>query len=350
MHQRFAVLDNLSTLIALVSNNGQVVYSNSALEVALVSSHRLIVGTPLAQYFQDATAFQNALQAANLQQLGTLSFDAVLIDSFDKALSVYVSASQPEPNAEIWIEMHPQDAQAKQEREQRLSDQAQANKELVRNLAHEIKNPLGGIRGAAQLLEMDLPSPDLKEYTQVIIHESDRLQSLVDRLLAPHRQAKIVSDVNIHEVCERVRSVVLAQYPKGLQIKRDYDVSIPELRADKEQLIQVVLNIAQNACQAMGTLIENAQAQLILKTRIVNQVTLERHRYKLALELHIIDNGPGIEESIKDTLFFPLVSGRDGGSGLGLTIAQTFVVQHGGQIECSSVPGKTDFKILLPLP
>ena len=191
MHQRFAVLDNLSTLIALVSNNGQVVYSNSALEVALVSSHRLIVGTPLAQYFQDATAFQNALQAANLQQLGTLSFDAVLIDSFDKALSVYVSASQPEPNAEIWIEMHPQDAQVKQEREQRLSDQAQANKELVRNLAHEIKNPLGGIRGAAQLLEMDLPSPDLKEYTQVIIHESDRLQSLVDRLLAPHRQAKI---------------------------------------------------------------------------------------------------------------------------------------------------------------
>ena len=131
MHQRFAVLDNLSTLIALVSNNGQVVYSNSALEVALVSSHRLIVGTPLAQYFQDATAFQNALQAANLQQLGTLSFDAVLIDSFDKALSVYVSASQPEPNAEIWIEMHPQDAQAKQEREQRLSDQAQANKEFT---------------------------------------------------------------------------------------------------------------------------------------------------------------------------------------------------------------------------
>lgn len=349
MQHRFALLDNLSTLIAIVSLEGQVVYSNSALEVALSSSHRIIQSAPLAQYFQDPSAFNNALEAAQQQQLGTLSFDAVLVDSFDKALSVYVRMSLPEPEPLIWVEMHAQDAQAKQEREQRLSDQAQANKELVRNLAHEIKNPLGGIKGAAQLLEMDLPQPELKEYTQVIIHESHRLQSLVDRLLAPHRQAKIVAGVNIHEVCERVRSLVSAQYPKGLKIQRDYDVSLPELQADKEQLIQVVLNIAQNACQAMENQIQNASAQLIFKTRIANQVTIERHRHKLALELHVIDNGPGIQESIKDTLFFPLVSGRDGGSGLGLTIAQTFVVQHGGQIECFSSPGKTDFKILLPL-
>jgi two-component system nitrogen regulation sensor histidine kinase GlnL len=229
-------------------------------------------------------------------------------------------------------------------------DQAQANKELIRNLAHEIKNPLGGIRGAAQLLQMEVESKDLIEYTQVIIHEADRLQLLVDRLLAPHRRPHVVGDVNIHEVCERVRSLILAEFPKGLRVVRDYDTSIPEFRGDREQLIQTVLNIVHNAAQALVDRVSGGDADIILRSRISRKVTFGKQRYRLALELHVIDNGPGIPQDIKDRLFFPLVSGRDGGSGLGLNLAQTFVQQHHGLIECDSVPGRTDFKILIPLP
>ena len=211
-----------------------------------------------------------------------------------------------------------------------LLDQAQANKELIRNLAHEIKNPLGGIRGAAQLLEMEVESRELTEYTQVIIHEADRLQTLVDRLLAPHRRPHVVGDVNIHEVCERVRSLILAEFPRGLTVARDYDTSIPEFRGDREQLIQAVLNIAHNAAQALAERIAAGDAQLVLRTRIARQVTFGKQRYRLALELHVIDNGPGVPDSIRDRIFYPLVSGREGGSGLGLTLAQTFVQQHQG--------------------
>jgi len=197
---------------------------------------------------------------------------------------------------------------------------------------------------------MEIESRELTEYTQVIIHEADRLQSLVDRLLAPHRRARMVGDVNIHEVCERVRSLILAEFPRGLKLVRDYDISIPEFRADFEQLIQAVLNIARNACEALGEQIAQGQASLIFRTRVARQSTFGKQRYRLALELHVIDNGPGVPEAIKDRIFYPLVSGREGGSGLGLTLAQTFVQQHHGLIECDSEPGRTDFKILIPLP
>jgi two-component system nitrogen regulation sensor histidine kinase GlnL len=220
----------------------------------------------------------------------------------------------------------------------------------VRNLAHEIKNPLGGIRGAAQLLQMEVNSKELTEYTQVIIHEADRLQSLVDRLLAPHRRPHVVADVNIHEVCERVRSLIQAEFPRGLEVVRDYDASIPEFRGDREQLIQAVLNIAHNATQVLSERIASGTAQLLLRTRVARQVTFGRQRFRLALELHIEDNGPGVPEDIRDRIFHPLVSGREGGSGLGLTLAQTFVQQHSGTIECDSIPGRTLFKILIPLP
>ncbi|MFN7504308.1 MAG: two-component system sensor histidine kinase NtrB, partial [Limnobacter sp.] len=158
--------------------------------------------------------------------------------------------------------------QLKVDREARMMDQSLANKELIRNLAHEIKNPLGGIRGAAQLLEVELPSPELKEYTQVVIKESDRLQTLVDRLLAPHRKPHIVSMMNIHEVCERVRSVILAEHPKGLKFIRDYDISIPEFLGDLEQLIQAILNIVRNAAQALAPQILEGTAQITLCTRV----------------------------------------------------------------------------------
>jgi two-component system nitrogen regulation sensor histidine kinase GlnL len=160
----------------------------------------------------------------------------------------------------------------------------------------------------------------------------------------------VVGDVNIHEVCERVRALILAEFPKGLKVVRDYDISIPEFRGDREQLIQAVLNISHNAAQALQERMAQGDAQITLKSRILRQVTFGKQRYRLALELHVIDNGPGVPDSIKDRIFFPLISGRDGGSGLGLTLAQTFVQQHHGMIECDSEPGCTDFKILIPLP
>jgi two-component system nitrogen regulation sensor histidine kinase GlnL len=197
---------------------------------------------------------------------------------------------------------------------------------------------------------MELPGPELAEYTQVIIHEADRLQGLVDRLLAPHRHPHQVGDVNIHEVCERVRSLVLAEYPQGLAVLRDYDTSIPEFRGDRAQLLQALLNIVQNAAQALAGRIAAGDAQITLRTRVARQVTFGRQRYRLALELHVIDNGPGVPEAIRERIFYPLVTGRDGGSGLGLTLAQTFVQQHQGLIDCDSEPGRTDFRILIPLP
>lgn len=347
---RYQSLDLLATLVAVVDSHGGVLYANAALEDALGMSRRSITGAYLQDCFTEPALLENALQGASGNQFAALRYDAWLKRLNHDALPVHVVVAQTDNPGEVIVELLPLEQQARQEREERLIDQAQANKELIRNLAHEIKNPLGGIRGAAQLLQMELETRELIEYTQVIIHEADRLQSLVDRLLAPHRRPHVVGDVNIHEVCERVRSLILAEFPKGLKVVRDYDTSIPEFRGDREQLIQAVLNIAHNAAQALSERIAAGDARIVFRTRVGRQVTFGKQRYRLALELHVIDNGPGVPDSIKDRIFFPLVSGRDGGSGLGLTLAQTFVQQHHGLIECESVPGETDFKLLIPLP
>jgi two-component system nitrogen regulation sensor histidine kinase GlnL len=242
------------------------------------------------------------------------------------------------------LELREMDQQRKLDREARQADLTQANKELIRNLAHEIKNPLGGVRGAAQLLDRELPSDDLREYTQVIIKEADRLQGLVDQMLAPHRKARVLEPVNIHEVCERVRSLMLAEFTEGLKIRRDYDTSLPPVHGDREQLIQVVLNVVRNAAQALG-----GQGEIVMRSRVARQVTIAKHRHRLALDLHVIDNGPGIPEEIRERVFYPLVSGHPQGHGLGLTLAQSFVQQHGGLIDVESEPGRTDFLIRLPI-
>ena len=348
---RFAALDWLSTLVAVLDGTGGTVrFANAALENALGLSRRTLGGADFSQLFAEPALLQSALAGARGAEFTAMRFEASLRRLGQEPMPVHVQVSVLEASGEVLAELWPVQQQVRQDREERLREQAHAQKELVRNLAHEIKNPLGGIRGAAQLLQMELASPELAEYTQVIVHEADRLQSLVDRLLAPHRQAQRVGDVNIHEVCERVRSLVLLEYPQGLRVQRDYDTSIPEFRGDREQLIQALLNIVQNAAQALSGRIAAGDAEIVLRTRVARQVTLGRQRYRLALELHVIDNGPGVPAAIADRIFYPLVSGRDGGSGLGLTLAQTFVQQHHGLIECDSQPGRTDFRILIPLP
>jgi two-component system nitrogen regulation sensor histidine kinase GlnL len=350
-NHRFHAFDWLATPIAVLESNGTVVFVNSELEDVIGQSRRSLEGESFLNFFSDPQPLLHALFGAKANEFAALRYDAELLRiNPEESLPVHVIVAQSDQTDEVIIELLPIQQQTRQDREERLIDQAQANKELIRNLAHEIKNPLGGIRGAAQLLEMEMESKELTEYTQVIIREADRLQTLVDRLLAPHRRPHLVGDVNIHEVCERVRSLIMAEFPRGLRVIRDYDTSIPEFRGDREQLIQAVLNIAHNAALALSDRVTDGDAQLTFKTRITRQVTFGKQRYRLALELHVIDNGPGVPDSIKDRIFFPLISGREGGSGLGLTLAQTFVQQHHGSIECESVPGRTDFKILIPLP
>jgi two-component system nitrogen regulation sensor histidine kinase GlnL len=347
--ERFTGLELLASSVLVVDSGGSVRYANPAAEHLLEVSVKSLSRQKLAGLFLNGEELDALCRQALAHKYADLRQDLTLQRSGREPLHVHsiVSAAGDE---EVVVELRENVQQLKLDREERILDQSQANKELTRNLAHEIKNPLGGIRGAAQLLELELPDASLREYTQVIIKEADRLQTLVDRLLAPHRHPHIVGDVNIHEVCERVRSLVLAEFPAGLAIRRDYDASIPEFRGDKAQLIQAVLNIVHNAAQALRERIAAGDAEIVLRTRVARQVTLAKVRYGLALDLHIIDNGPGIAPDIRDRIFYPLVSGREGGSGLGLTLAQTFVQQHLGMIECESRPGLTDFRILIPLP
>lgn len=347
-------LDLLASAVLILDTEGRIAYANAAAESLLESSFKVLHQQRLAELFINGDKLAQIFQQARRHQFDEKREDLVLERPGRVPLQVNMTVTPlDDTDNPVLIELRENVQQLKLDREERLFDQSQANKELIRNLAHEIKNPLGGIRGAAQLLELELPGQglkDLREYTQVIIKESDRLQTLVDRLLAPHRRPQIVGDVNIHEVFERVRSLIMAEFPQGLKIIRDYDLSLPEFRGDKEQLIQAVLNIAHNAVQALAPRIAKGDAELILRSRIARSITLAKVRYRLALDLHIIDNGPGIPAELKDRIFYPLVSGREGGSGLGLTLAQTFIQQHSGVIECESRPGCTDFRILIALP
>ena len=352
-----AGLELLASAVIVLDAEGRIIYANGSAENLLENSVKALLRQKLTALFINPDELAGICQHAQTHKFADMRQDLMLERANREPLHVHsiVSALEAQEGsaATLLIELRENVQQLKLDREERILDQSQVNKELIRNLAHEIKNPLGGIRGAAQLLELELPPlhlVELREYTQVIIKEADRLQTLVDRLLAPHRRPHIVGDVNIHEVCERVRSLIMAEFPSGLTILRDYDASIPEFRGDKEQLIQTVLNIAHNAAHALAERIEAGNAELTFKTRVARQVTLAKQRYGLALDLHIIDNGPGISPHIRDRIFYPLVSGREGGSGLGLTLAQTFVQQHMGVIECESRPGYTDFRILLPLP
>ncbi len=349
--RRFQALDGLTLLVAVLDRQGRLQFANAALEDALGVSRRHLHGTGFAPFFTEPALLTGVLASRQSQDAAALRFDAVLRCMHQAPLAVHASVSAGQRDGEVLVELWPLELQARQQREERLREQAQAHKELVRNLAHEIRNPLGGIRGAAQLLQMELQAqPALAEYTEVIVHEADRLQSLVDRLLAPHRYPQRLGEVNIHEVCERVRALVLLEYPRGLAIVQDYDTSIPELRGDRAQLVQAVLNLVQNAAQALAVRMAAGDACITLRTRVARQVALARERHRLALQLHVIDNGPGVPEAIREQIFHPLVSGRDGGTGLGLSLAQTFAQRHHGLIECESVPGRTDFCLWIPLP
>ena len=343
----FAGLDLLSSAIILLDSQLRIRHCNPAAENLFTSSLRSCLGKPLAQLLGTPQALMTALESALSNRWSYTGHDIVVLREGCDPIHLDCTVSPIDTaQASLLLEFRPIDQQLKAAREEREAVQQRANRELIRNLAHEIKNPLGGIRGSAQLLDRELANmpnaPALKEYTEVIIHEADRLQDLMHRLLSSHR-AMQPTQISIHEVLERVRRLIHAEFP-GVRVKRDYDLSLPEITGDREQLIQAILNIVRNAAQAM-----QGEGEIITRTRAVRQVTLVKKRYRLALELQIIDNGPGIAEEIRDRIFYPLVSGREGGTGLGLSLAQSFVQQHQGSIEAESVPGRTCFTLRLPL-
>jgi two-component system nitrogen regulation sensor histidine kinase GlnL len=338
-------LELLATAVLLLGEDRIVRYANPAAENLFELSRRQLVGGEARSLFPDAPALFQAIDKALATGASYTEQELELCVNGKQRLHLSCTVSVIESQAALLLEFRHIDQQLKIAREERLLEQQQANRELIRSLAHEIKNPLGGIRGAAQLLERELDRPPLIEYTQVIIGEADRLQSLVNRLLTPHRLPSY-RRTNIHEVLARVVSVVQAEFPE-VAMASDFDISLPEFDADPEQLTQAMLNVVRNAAQALQ-LVEPPR-EIRLTTRVARSVTLAKRRYQLALAVTVEDNGPGVPDGIRDKIFFPLVSGREGGSGLGLTIAQTFIAQHNGTIECESEPGHTKFTILLPL-
>jgi two-component system nitrogen regulation sensor histidine kinase GlnL len=344
----FPGLDLLSSAVILLDGRLLIRYLNPAAENLFAVSQRTWLGRPLAQLAGTPQALDHALENALRNNWSYTGHNIAVLRprrDGDSAEPLNLDCTVTPVDAggnRLLLEFRPIDQQLKAIREEHEAVQQQANRELIRNLAHEIKNPLGGIRGSAQLLERELDNPALREYTQVIIKEADRLQDLMQRLLSSHR-AMQPAQVNIHELLERVRRLIHAEYP-GVRVRRDYDTSLPELTGDREQLIQAILNVARNAAQAM-----NGQGEIIFRTRAERQATLAKKRRRLVLELQVIDNGPGIPETILDKIFYPLVSGREGGSGLGLTLAQSFIQQHMGSIDVESRPGRTSFTIRLPI-
>ena len=336
----FSGLELLATAVVALDERFVVRYANPAAESLLATGAKSLIGLPFLSLFFEKQALMASLRESRATHWDYAAQNVTYTRPGREPLPLSCMVTRIDGSGlALLAELRPISEQLRLAREERIIAEQQANRELIRNLAHEIKNPLGGLRGSAQLLERELEKPELREYTQVIIKEADRLQALMDRMLTPHRAPRI-EPMSVHEVLERVRSLVQAEF--GVLIERDYDPSLPELIGDREQLIQAVLNIARNAAQAGST-------SIVFRTRAVRQTTILRQRYRLALELQVIDDGPGVPEEIQERIFNPLVSGREGGTGLGLSLAQTFVQYHQGVIEFESRPGRTTFRILLPL-
>tara|TARA_R110001583_G_scaffold26725_6_gene96146 strand:+ start:4255 stop:5337 length:1083 start_codon:yes stop_codon:yes gene_type:complete len=347
------IMEHLNTGVLLLDAELIIIHMNPSAEALLEVSGKRGVGTHFFELAVEDQSDVDAMRDAVITGHSYTKREAHIHLQNQQTLTLDYSVSpvtHPETRTPtLLVELQGRDRLMRISREEQLIAKQETTRSLVRGLAHEIKNPLGGIRGAAQLLERELPSAELKEYTNIIIEEADRLRDLVDRLLGPRNIPK-QEPVNIHEVLERICQLVDVESRGQVVIHRDYDPSIPEIEADKGQLIQALLNIGRNAMQAM---LENPDQQerpsLTIRTRSVRQFTIGHHRHRLVAQVEIIDNGPGIPAGIRDNLFYPMVSGRAEGSGLGLSISQSIINQINGIIEFTSVPHRTVFSIFLPL-
>jgi two-component system nitrogen regulation sensor histidine kinase GlnL len=344
MHKR--ILDHLNSAILLFDRDLNLAYINTSGEVLLADSANQLLGMNARELFKTSDPALLANLKLSLTMAEPLLDRALSLNRIGQTVTITFSATpivNDDDQPEVLVELLQVDNHLRISKEEQLLSQQNTARLLVRGLAHEIKNPLGGLRGAAQLLDLELIDPDLKEYTGIIIAESDRLQGLMDKMLGPNKlpNKKLL---NIHEVLERVRQLVEAETSGNLLILCDYDPSIPDLKADKDQLIQAVLNIVRNAVQAV-----DGTGMIKLSTRIKRNVTIGRKSHKLTVKIDITDNGPGIDAEMMNQIFYPMITGRPEGTGLGLSIAHSLISQHNGLIECQSEPGNTTFSILLPI-
>jgi len=342
------VMDGLATAVLLFNRDLKLLLINPAGEMLFRSTFNHLHETPTRDWFPLTAALTERIeQGFNSTQP---FHERELTCHVPMQGSVTVDCMATPLNADQYgakfmlFELTPLDRNIRISREENQVSQNNAIRALIRGLAHEIKNPLGGLRGAAQLLERELESEELKEYTQVIIGEADRLRSLVNRLLGPNSLPQI-AEVNVHEVTERVRQIVEAG-SSHIEIIKDYDPSIPPLHVDRDHLIQSLLNIVGNAVQAL----EDKPGNITIRTRTDRQITIGSIRHKLVCLIEVIDDGPGIAPNMLESIFFPMVTTRASGSGLGLPIAQSLVHQNGGLINCESEPGNTIFRLILPIP
>lgn len=340
------LLDNLTTSVILLDEQLFIQYMNPAAEMLLQASLRRLQGKAIKDGLMFSDEDLDLMREALKSMHPYSKREARLMNAMGQESLIDYSVNVS-PSVGLMLEIQARDRLMRIEREEELLTRHATARSLVRGLAHEIKNPLGGIRGAAQLLERELADVELHDYTRVIIDEADRLRNLVDRLLGPHKLPTL-EKVNIHAILERVCSLVRAESAEKIQLSRDYDPSIPEFSGDKEQLIQAILNIVRNAMQAMH---ESATVNpsITLRTRALRQMTLGTERHRLVCSIDIMDNGPGIPDVLFSSIFYPMVTGRAEGSGLGLSIAQSIINRHQGLIECTTEPGQTRFQLLIPL-
>ena len=346
------ILDNLSTAVLLLDNDQNIRYVNPSAAMLLQTSHKRILSSKLvdlfAQYEQTLfSEFQSILDNGHTYTQRDCEF--ILHNGAQILADCSVASHTIEDENHLIVEIQTKGRLWRISREEQLHENQETSQILIRGFAHEVKNPLGGIRGAAQLLDAELTNPEHNEYTRIIMAESDRLRSLVDRMLGSNKVLKR-TETNIHEILERVCSLTHAESAGNIKIERDYDPSIPEFLGDKSQLIQAFLNIAKNAFQALSQQISAGEdAIMSIKTRTLRQFTVGHRRHRLVLKVEIVDNGPGIPKESIQNIFYPMISGRAEGTGLGLSITQSIFTKHEGLVECESKPGKTNFIVYLPL-
>ena len=346
LYQR--LIDNQSTAVLLLNDQLRIEYMNNAAQDALSNSLSRVLGEHIREVCRETRDCVGELeQALESGQPFTKREANITLRHGGSLTADYTVTPIGGEEEHLIVELFPRDRWLRISREESLIWQHEASRTLIRGMAHEIKNPLGGIRGAAQLLGRELTNEDLQDYTHIIIQEADRLRNLVDQMLGPNKAPK-KELLNIHETLERVASLISSEAGDMIVLERDYDPSIPDINGNKEQLIQAILNITRNAMQSLQTQTDNERPQITLTTRTVRQITLGSRFHKMACRIDIIDNGPGISPELRDTIFYPMITNRAEGTGLGLTIAQQIINQHGGLIEYESKPGETRFIFFIP--
>lgn len=348
------IIENLSTAVVVLDSKLAITYLNPAAEVLFETSSKSITQQSFEYLFSEnkdsENELLNALNTGHPFTKREVSIRCSTLGHIDGSLTVNYSVSviqEPESERLLVIEFQALDRLLKISRDEALLNNQQATKALLRGMAHEVKNPLGGIKGAAQLLLRELKDKGQHEYIQVVIDEADRLRNLVDRMLGP-RTLPSIRFQNIHEIIEHVCQLKEIEPDSNITLTKEYDPSIPDIEVDREQMIQACLNILGNAYQAL-TENQCENPEIIIRTRILRQFTIATVRHRMVVKIDFIDNGPGIPDDIAETLFYPMISGRAQGTGLGLSIAQTIINQFQGLIEYESEPGKTCFSILIPL-